>query len=328
MKKTKHDDIDPALKLFQQPLKWIESERNAIQEYLHGHISDDEVKAAVSYEFARESGSFRYAATMFRKGAQDEICAPDKWPKDLVSVTARTKGRPDDFDFLIMQFPGRTIWTCPQFPDLPWTKLTRSGKKEIQRHFGSGAPSPFNTLDVDLLAAMKVIEKLQSLAEKTERDKRFRHQLREYPTLAVVRDDRQPWVDHIICTLNYRTGKHALVDAFRAWLESTRTKSFDDYYKPPIQRDSEHSLRGYREALKNLMAARLYATLGLSEAKRWTRENRKRRDGVVPLAYFGQKVRKQRKGGALFEDRRQWEKAVEKSIEALKTLSGFGLILE
>jgi hypothetical protein len=34
------------------------------------------------------------------------------------------------------------------------------------------------------------------------------------------------------------------------------------------------------------------------------------------------------KGGALFEDSRQWEKAVEESVEALKTLSGFGLILE
>ena len=81
-------------------------------------------------------------------------------------------------------------------------------------------------------------------------------------------------------------------------------------------------MRRYREALKNLTAARLYATLGLSEAKRWTRENRKRENGVVSLAYFGQKVRKQRKGGPLFEERRQWEKPSEKSIAALRSFRG------
>jgi hypothetical protein len=279
---------------FQQSSKWIESEREAIQDYLHGDIPDDEVKAAACYEFARESASFRYAAAMFRQGAADEICAPFGVARD----------RPDDFDFLIMQFPGPTIWSCRRFPQFPWAKLTPPVRKEIQRHFGHGAPRLFNTLDADLLAAMKVNEKLQSLAEKTrkERDKvsfRKQHNIRENPMLPAVRGDQLPWVEHIVCTLDYRYGKDALVDAFRAWLEFNRTKYFDDYYKPPIQRDSEHSLRRYREALKNLAAARLYATFGLSEAKRWTRENRKRKSGVVPLAYFGQKVRKQRKGRAI-----------------------------
>ena len=308
---------------FRQPSKWIESERDAIQDYLHGHIPDDEVKAAVSYEFARESASYRYAAAMSRKGAADEIFAPF----DIV------EGRPNDFDFLIMQFPGRTIWTCPRFPRVPWAKLTPPDKKEIQRHFGHGVPKPFNTLDADLLAAMKVIEKLQSLAGKTRKERKKvsfhkQHNVRENPVLAAVRGDQQPWVEHIVCTLNYRGGKDALVDAFGVWLDSNRTKYFDDYYEPPIQRDSEHSLRRYREALKNLTAARLYATLGLSEAKRWTRENRKRENGVVSLAYFGQRARKHRKGGPLFEERRQWEKALGKVYNCVEILSGFGLILE
>lgn len=232
---------------------------------------------------------------MFKKGAENEICAPDEWPKDLVSVTARTKGRPDDFDFLIMQFPGRAIWTCPRFPCFPWAKLTPPEKKEIQRHFGHGAPRPFNTLDAELLAAMKVIEKLQSLAEKTrkEREKvsfRKQHNVRENPVLAAVRGDQLPWIEHIVCTLDYRYGKDALVDAFRAWIEFNRTKYFG-YYKPPIQRDSEHSLRRYREALKNLTTARLYATLGFREAKKWTEQNHKLKNGTR-LPYFGQKIRK------------------------------------
>jgi hypothetical protein len=318
---------------FWQPRKWIESEREAIRDYLHGHIPDDEVKAAASYEFARESTSFLYAAAMFRKGAENEICAPDEWPKGLASVTAGAKGRPDDFDFLIMQFPERTIWSCPQFPRFPWTELTPPEKKDIQRHFGPGALSPFNTLDAELLTAMKVIEKLQSLAEKTRKERESasfhkQHSIRKNPILAAVRGDQQPWVEHIVCTLNYRGGKDALVNAFGVWLDSNRTKYFDDYYEPPIQRDSEHSLRRYCEALKNLTAARLYATLGLSEAKRWTRENRKRENGVVSLAYFGQKMRKQRKGGPLFEERRQWEKAVGKVYSCVEILLGFGLILE
>jgi hypothetical protein len=115
-KQAKSEETKPP---FQQSPKWIESEREAIQDYLHGHIPDDEVKAAACYEFARESASFLYAAAMFRKGAENEICAPDEWPRGLASVTARAKGRPNDFDFLIMQFPGRAIWTCPRFPRFP-----------------------------------------------------------------------------------------------------------------------------------------------------------------------------------------------------------------
>jgi hypothetical protein len=233
---------------------------------------------------------------------------------------------------------------------------------------------------VDLLAGMKVIEKLQSLAEKTRKKRgtlrtsqranqllekaqtlpdesaralllekvqelqekvsfRERHHVRENPIVAAVRGDQQPWIEHIVCTLNYRDGKDALVKAFQAWLEFNRTKYFDDYYKPPIQRDSEHSLRRYREALKNLTAARLYATLGFREAKKWTLENHKLKNGAH-VGYFGQKVRKKLnprlkylkkseseayKGGALFEESCQWEKAVENSVAALKTISALGL---
>ena len=98
-------------------------------------------------------------------------------------------------------------------------------------------------------------------------------------------------------------------------------------------------MRHFHEALKTLTAARLYATLGFSEAKKWTERNHKLKNGVHQ-EYFGQKVRKKLnpglkylkksesgayKGGALFDEPRQWEKAVERSVAALKTLSGFGL---
>jgi hypothetical protein len=52
---------------FQQSPKWIEFERKAILDYLHDDIPGDEVKAAASYELARESASFRYAAARFKK---------------------------------------------------------------------------------------------------------------------------------------------------------------------------------------------------------------------------------------------------------------------
>jgi hypothetical protein len=279
-----------------------------------------------------------------------------------------------------MQLPGRTIWTCSQFPKLQWTKLTPSEKGEIQYHFAPGTQRPFNTLDVELLVGMKVIEKLQSLAEKTRKKRgtlrtsqrasqllekaetlpdeaaralllgkvqelrekvsfRELHHVCQNPILAAVRHDQQPWVEHIVCTLNYRDGKDALVYAFRAWLDSNRTGSFDAYYRPPIRKDSEHSFRHFHEALKNLTAARLYGTLGFRKAKKWTAENHNLKNGAH-LAYFGQKVRKKLnpglqylrkrergayKGGALFEERRQWEQAVKKSSVALETLSGFGL---
>jgi hypothetical protein len=98
-------------------------------------------------------------------------------------------------------------------------------------------------------------------------------------------------------------------------------------------------LRRYHEALKNLTAARLYATLGFQEAKKWTKQNHKLKNGAH-LEYVGQKVRKKLnpglkylkksesgayKGGALFDERSQWDKAGEKSAATLETLFAFGL---
>ena len=60
---------------FQQSPKWIDSEREAIHDYLHGGIPDDEVAAAAYYELARESKSFRYAAASLKKAQKKDFCA-------------------------------------------------------------------------------------------------------------------------------------------------------------------------------------------------------------------------------------------------------------
>jgi hypothetical protein len=98
---------------FSQSPRWADVEREAILDYLHGDIPDPEVAAAAYYELARESKSFRYAATQFKRGKEDMICAPRSVAKDT----------PDDFDYLIMQWPWRVTWRCPQFPKMPWSKV-------------------------------------------------------------------------------------------------------------------------------------------------------------------------------------------------------------
>jgi len=79
----------------------------------------------------------------------------------------------------------------------------------------------------DETARALLLGKVQELREKVSF--RERHHVRENPILAVVRRDQQPWVEHIVCTLNYRTGKDALANAFAAWLDSNRAESFGDY---------------------------------------------------------------------------------------------------
>jgi hypothetical protein len=338
--------------LFQQSRDWIITEREAILDYLHGDVPDEEVAAAAYYELARESKSFRYAAAQYKKGAEDKIFFPSEIAFVTVAIP-ELRRRPDDFDFSIIQSPGREIWMCPQFPKLPWTNLSSTKKREIQSHFRQGNRSSFTTSDVELLNAMKVIEKLKKLAEETK-DKRKtlraaqrakslswipNEDVLKNPEIAAVRSNQTPWIEHIICTVNYRSGKDALVNAFRIWLESNRTELLGRCYRPPIVRDSEHSLRKFPEILKDLTAARLYETRGFSEAKKWTMQNHKREDGIIQ-PYFGQKVRKKLnpglknlkksesgayRGGALFEERRQWENAVENSVAAVKSLSGYGL---
>ena len=52
-------------------------------------IPDPEVAAAAYYELARESKSFRYAATQFKRGKEDMICAPRSVAKDTPSQCSK-----------------------------------------------------------------------------------------------------------------------------------------------------------------------------------------------------------------------------------------------
>jgi hypothetical protein len=59
MKAKKQAKSEETKLSFQQSPKWIKSEREAIQDYLNGHIPDDDVKAAACYEFAPIPGKSR-----------------------------------------------------------------------------------------------------------------------------------------------------------------------------------------------------------------------------------------------------------------------------
>ena len=242
------------------------------------------------------------------------ICAPRSVAKDT----------PDDFDYLIMQWPWRAIWTCPQFPKMSWSKVAPEEKRRIQSHFPSRCdPRGFNALDADLLDAMKVIEKFKKLSQETqekrdalraaEQGKSLSERTNEsgLRNLASVRNDQTPWVEHIVCTLDYRSGKEALVKAFEAWLKENRAEVLRDYYIPPIVKGSEHSPIRFHEMLKSLTAARLYVTLGCKNAKEWTRKNRRQRADALRLRpFFREKPGKQLNTKPLYRDRREWEYAV------------------
>jgi hypothetical protein len=327
---------------FQQSPDWIDSEREAILDYLHGGIPDREVAAAAYYEEARESKSFRYAAAQYKKGAEDKIFASSEIEFLPVAIP-ELRDRPDDFDFLIMQWPWRAIWTCRQFPDVPWTEVRTPEKQRIQSHFPSRYDcSGFNTLDADLLDAMSVIEKLKNLAQEarekwhavraaqgTKSLSEIRNKNVLTDVIVGVRDDQTPWIEHIVCTLNYRSGKEALVKAFGAWLGANRAEILGKHYKPPIVKGSEHSRIRFKEILKSLTAARLYATLGFKEAKEWTKQNRRRKNHTL-VAFFEQKLRKTPTGkhytGPLFKEQRQWKAAIAKAESELRRIDcGYGL---
>jgi len=151
MKAKKQSKREETKLPFQQSRKWVESERAAILDYLHSHISNDEVKAAASYEFARESESFRYAAAMFKKDAEDEICAPARWQRDRHSPIA--KGKLDDFDFLIMQWPGARymdVATGFQSHRGPSLRRQRRGRFNATSHAALNAPSILSTWSCSL----------------------------------------------------------------------------------------------------------------------------------------------------------------------------------
>ncbi len=303
---------EPARVRFQQSQTWIVKEREAIQDYLTDDVPDCEVEAATCYEFARESTSFRYAATKFHEGKEHELCGPNT-----------AKDQPADYNFQISQWPWRAIWTCKSFPLAPWTLLKPEEKEEISDHFqGMMRPCvtrPFNTLDVEALTGMKVVKALQELADETR--KKGHRDWREKPVIASVHNDQLPDVEHIVVTINYRGGKDALIKGFKSWLETNRAEALGRFKAAMLTRGEPGTLDWFKTALKQLTAARLRVTLGLKEAKAWTRRNHKHTDDGRTRPFFRQKVKgKARKGGPLFEESREWENAVTKSLSVMEIL--------
>ena len=286
------------------PRKWSITEREAILDYLHGTTPPDQVKACCYYEYARNSELFRGALGQYN-------------PSDQTSLYKVFH----NFSLFRNDWRRSEILICPGFPEVPWRELSKQQRQNIQLHFAKGA-EPVIT-DSFILDSLGTFERFKQKAESDRRD------LREHPGAppgsypAIIGENA---IKRVVITLDYREGRDALKDAVSDWLKGPANEGlFKKYYKKPIHKQNLDSPDRYNELLKFLAAWRLHDELGLTEAKKWTKTQRRKADEPPyhSLPFFRQKLRKTPQGkhyvGPVFKDGRQWQAAIAKAKSFIRT---------
>jgi hypothetical protein len=283
--------------------RWSEEEPEAILDYLHGDTPSDEVKACCYYEYARASEVFRKAREAFD-------------PVDFE----------ESFYRIIVDFPVFRDWRlleiliCPDYPTLPWSELNGAQRKEIQDYFVKPRPTPLIT-DAWHLDAMHIFDRFKQQADEYKRGVRedIRRMIQRGHSPAIIGNDV---VKYVVVTINYKDGIDEVKKNFSSWLGSeANEKLFKKYPKNAINRKNLDSPERYKELLKHLAAWRLYDELGLKEAKRWTRKNRREdmdaTDAIRLKRFFREKLFYRKKPSKpinvspLFKERQQWDAAKE-----------------
>jgi hypothetical protein len=105
--------------------QWSIKEKEAILDYLHGYVADDEVKACCYYEYARASEPLRRARREFNQNdpRTSSVTISNYFPRWILNA--------DRFCFL----------QCKNFPRSAWRDLTRKSKQtsgHCSRRLASG----------------------------------------------------------------------------------------------------------------------------------------------------------------------------------------------
>jgi len=238
--------------------KWSAEEPDAILDYLHGDVPRSEAKACCYYEYARTS-------EVFQRARQEYDSAETGDPIHRVI---------DKFPLFWNDWQRLEILICSSFPELPWSNLSKTNRKEILCHFATPRTTPLIT-DSFILNSLGIFDRFKEEAKLAERE--FRHRLgrRGYGhghDPAVVGDA----IKHIVITLDYRAGVQAMKEKFGRWVASdANQRLFKKYYKKPISKQNLESPDRYKELLKFLAAWRMYEELGFKGANEWTSKNRR-----------------------------------------------------
>jgi hypothetical protein len=293
----------------------------ACMAYLHGDAEGDEFKAACLYEYARESGVLKRAASL----------------RDSIIYLEIGKQLSQEFSCSqwFIQDPWRIIYECPSFPAKGWNQLTNDERENIL-HAGDWpylANQPRLMMDIRVFdCAGGVLESLNILASNTRKARMDRfnaalangiepshsHNRKPEPKVFPIHegffdDHRQPWYVHALFTIDFRKTPTQLRNDFWAWLHLPENEArFSTHKNSPTGKTGF-----FRDRLKDLASLRLERELGRIKAERFAQKHRlKDRDGK-PRAFFGawEGGNTPRNDAPLYAHDSHWSNAKERAEE-------------
>jgi hypothetical protein len=134
----------------------------ACMAYLHGDVVQGEQEAACHYEYARESGALREAASLHREDLNFEEIAEEIASNETFSSQTAVDLMAVD---LILASPWLEIFTCPHFPEIPWNSLPAEAREELLRAY----PDPVGSFMTDVRRLDGILDRLKGACRKSAR---------------------------------------------------------------------------------------------------------------------------------------------------------------
>jgi hypothetical protein len=232
--------------------------------YLHGHVVDEQFRAACQYEYARESNILRRAAELFR--GDPSALAGEIFLKIDCEFPAVGNW--------LISTEWRFVWQCPSFPAQGWNQLSDAERADLLLSL----PPTTNRLRPlqlgEVMSLTPYLDQLKEMAEKARAELKESvatrtPQQKVYPILELK---NTPFVQALL-PLDFRKTRKRLLQEIDLWLQLPENKDRFDKHQPKTEAGTEKEAK---DRLKDLAAWRVYRELGYDKALRFCEENRKR----------------------------------------------------
>jgi hypothetical protein len=230
--------------------------------YLHGHVVDEQFRAACQYEYARESNILRRAAELFR--GDPSALAGEIFLKIDCEFPAVGNW--------LISTEWRFVWQCPSFPAQGWNQLSDAERADLLLSL----PPTTNRLRPlqlgEVMSLTPYLDQLKEMAEKARAELKESVATRTprqkvYPILELK---NTPFVQALL-PLDFRKTRKRLLQEIDLWLQLPENKDRFDKHQPKTEAGTEKEAK---DRLKDLAAWRLYRELGYGEALEFARRNR------------------------------------------------------
>jgi hypothetical protein len=220
---------------------------------------------------------------------------------------------------------------APGFPEKPFIQLAEEYQQNIILYFLGGQPS-VRLEDIRLLKKLGVLDKLQAKAEQAFGERRL-----EKGKLIIVnrttatrnriqaRIEREPGLEDMIITVDYRQGKKAAQQAWEQIIEKNSAR----FASVRIKNIARQRKTDPRLFLKRLVVARLLVLCdGYKAALEWALENQLTTPEGFPIPWYGVKhaAPKGKKSRSKFffrapyRHKRNWSKAAGKAFQFVEDM--------